>query len=299
MNSLHHRIRGRINFCARQTAGVIAIVVVLATSSLAQTPGYGQRRYPQSNQSQVFGQASEQPGQTAQPPNPQEPVPPTIDKTPPPVSSLPPRRPTVDRPPPSQPTVDGPPPGQGQTGPVVPTDGRMRYRGFKIDATQILDSPRYAAIMASMPRQIDIVMASGVRPEVLRFFQSETIVLRYGLRGQSGHFDPHVPGVSIEDTVADPERPIVLHELLHAYHWYVIPGGFRNPDILTFYRRAVDNRIYRDGAYVSKNVQEYFAVTASLYLWGHVARPPFTRENLRARQPFYYQWLARFFDVQK
>jgi hypothetical protein len=99
--------------------------------------------------------------------------------------------------------------------------------------------------------------------------------------------------------VADPQKPIVLHELLHAYHYYVIPGGFRNSDILTFYHRAVDNQLYRNDAEVLKNVQEYFAITASLYLWGHVARPPFTRENLQARQPLYYQWLAQFFDVQK
>jgi hypothetical protein len=39
-------------------------------------------------------------------------------------------------------------------------------------------------------------------------------------------------------------------------------------------------------------------LTASLYLCGHVARPPFMRENLRARQPIYYQWLAQFLDVQ-
>jgi hypothetical protein len=50
---------------------------------------------------------------------------------------------------------------------------------------------------------------------------------------------------------------------------------------------------------VLKNPQEYFAVTASLYLWGRVAKPPFTRENLRARQPIYYRWLAKLFDVQK
>lgn len=133
----------------------------------------------------------------------------------------------------------------------------MLYRGFRIDAAAILNSPQYAAIMASMPRQIDIVMESSVRPDVIRFFQSQPIILRSGLRGQFGHFDPRTPGVSIEDAVADAQKPIILHELLHAYHWYVMPGGFRNPDILSFYKRAHDNALYRSDAYLLKNVQEY------------------------------------------
>jgi hypothetical protein len=44
---------------------------------------------------------------------------------------------------------------------------------------------------------------------------------------------------------------------------------------------------------------EFFAVTASLYLWGNVDRPPNTRAVLRARQPVYYRWLGDEFGVQK
>jgi hypothetical protein len=46
-------------------------------------------------------------------------------------------------------------------------------------------------------------------------------------------------------------------------------------------------------------VQEFFAVTGSLYLWGNVDRSPHTRENLRAKQPVYYKWLGELFGVQK
>ena len=48
-----------------------------------------------------------------------------------------------------------------------------------------------------------------------------------------------------------------------------------------------------------KNVQEYFAVTGSLYLWGNVDRPPFNRTTLHDKQPVYYQWLGDLFGVQK
>jgi hypothetical protein len=48
-----------------------------------------------------------------------------------------------------------------------------------------------------------------------------------------------------------------------------------------------------------KNVQEFFAVTASLYLWGNVDRPPHDRKTLRDKQPIYYQWLGDQFGVVK
>jgi hypothetical protein len=44
---------------------------------------------------------------------------------------------------------------------------------------------------------------------------------------------------------------------------------------------------------------EFFAVTGSLYLSGHVDRPPGNRETLRAAQPRYYAWLAQLFGVAK
>jgi hypothetical protein len=47
------------------------------------------------------------------------------------------------------------------------------------------------------------------------------------------------------------------------------------------------------------NECEFFAVTASLYLWGNVDREPYNRERLRVRQPCYYEWLGREFGIQK
>jgi hypothetical protein len=250
------------------------MLVQRAYCPLAQSPGYTQPPQPpaygQQAQAPVYGQQSLPPGY-AQPP----------------------QAPIYGQP--------AQPPGYPQAASTFqpPANGLMVYRGYHIDARPILNSPDYPAIMASMPHQIDIVADCGLRPDVLSFFQSQPIILRPGLRGQFGHFDPHVPGVSIEDAVAAPQKPIVLHELLHAYHWYRIPGGFNNPEILTFYQRARSGQRYPESAYVVKNVQEFFAVTASLYLWGHVDREPFSRENLKARQPVYYAWLGQFFGVAK
>jgi hypothetical protein len=65
----------------------------------------------------------------------------------------------------------------------------------------------------------------------------------------------------------------------------------------------IDGDIDRDaldlGGEALKNVQEFFAVTASLYLWGNVDRPPHDRKTLHDKQPVYYQWLGDQFGVVK
>jgi hypothetical protein len=44
---------------------------------------------------------------------------------------------------------------------------------------------------------------------------------------------------------------------------------------------------------------DYFALTASAYLYGAITREPYTRANLRKTQPDAYQWLANLFDDGK
>jgi hypothetical protein len=179
--------------------------------------------------------------------------------------------------------------------PAIPADGRLTYRGFTVDATEITNAPQYTAIMTSLVHQIDIVADCGVKPEILQFFRTQTVFVKRA----RPHFTANSPGVILGDAVAEPQKPILLHELLHAYHFRVMPGGNRNTEILTYYERAQNVGAYQADAYVLKNVQEFFAVTASLYLWGNVDRPPRTRANLKAAQPVYYAWLGQQFGVVK
>ena len=133
----------------------------------------------------------------------------------------------------------------------------------------------------------------------MRFFRSQEIFVKPGQGDGGGHFSAHSKGVAVDPVIDAPEKPVVLHELLHAYHYRVLPGAFQNPDVLRFYKRAKNNALYPASSYVLKNVREFFAVTASLYLWGNVDRPRHTRANLHAKQPIYYQWLSHLFGVQK
>ena len=178
-------------------------------------------------------------------------------------------------------------------------DGKIfGYRGFTADVSAIEGSPDRAAVLNSLRHQLDIVADCGAKPEIINFFETQRVILKVGA-GDAGKFNSRSPGVTVNAAVQAPEMPIVLHELLHAYHYRAMPGGFENPDIQHFYDVAAGNSLYRTGAYVTKDVQEFFAVTASLYLWGNVDRPPFNRDNLKAKQPDYYVWLGQLFGVVK
>jgi hypothetical protein len=88
--------------------------------------------------------------------------------------------------------------------------------------------------------QLDIVADSAVKPEIDKFFRTQRIAVRPGARNE---FDPEI-GIEIDAVVMPPQRPIVLHELLHAFHAYRLPGGVNNPDVLLYYDRARNFQLY-------------------------------------------------------
>jgi hypothetical protein len=176
--------------------------------------------------------------------------------------------------------------------------GVLDYRGFTIDVSRAQDRPDFESVERSVKHQVDIVADCGASADVLGFFRSQKVSLEPGHGDGGGHFAAQSAGVALDAAVDPPEAPVLLHELLHAYHWKILPGGFRNGDLIGFYGRAKTVG-YPSGAYLLTNVQEFFAVTASCYLWGRVSRPPFTCANLKSRQPLYAAWLARQFGVRK
>ena len=179
------------------------------------------------------------------------------------------------------------------------TGGTFTYRGITVDISAAQGLPNLAVITNSLKHQVDIVVDCGARADVLTFFKAQEVFVKPGQTDGGGHFAANSNGVTIDAAVDAPEKPVLLHELLHAYHFRVLPQAFANPDVLRFYDNAREGACYPPDSYVMKNVREFFAVTASLYLWGNVDRPPHNRATLREKQPVYYRWLGEQFGVLK
>jgi hypothetical protein len=92
----------------------------------------------------------------------------------------------------------------------------------------------------------------------------------------------------------DRERPVLLHELLHAYHDHILPDGFDNPAILSWFKQTTDKKLYPADQYQMTNEREFFAVTASVFLFGRDGA--FVRANIKEKQPDYYKYLVWLFE---
>ena len=140
------------------------------------------------------------------------------------------------------------------------------YRGITVDTSDAQGLPNHGEVVASLKHQIDIVVGCGAKPEIMTFFKSQPVSVKPGQDDGGGHFSSKAEGVTVDAAVVPPEKPVLLHELLHAYHFRILPGALQNPDLLRFYEIAKQNELYPPDAYVLKNVQEFFAVTEPLPL---------------------------------
>jgi hypothetical protein len=169
------------------------------------------------------------------------------------------------------------------------------YHGFQID-----DRARQLApeALASLTAQLDVVEAVGLPPGVLDALRQTPIVVDPDLRGQPGIFAVRrdAGAVYVRPIVFDANKPILLHELLHAYHFRVL--HMDRPEIEQAYEQAKGAGLYParfQSAHFLENGKEFFAVTGTLYLFGDIQQPPFRCVALDKLPPAYLAFLAQQF----
>jgi hypothetical protein len=196
-----------------------------------------------------------------------------------------------------------PPPAtapSGSPGTSEPPKARqtISYSGVNIDVTAIAAASDVDVVLAALRKQIDIVDRIKVSPDTRNFLKSVPIVMSAstGVTGASpGAYSGKTRSISMQAQLYDPDKPILLHELMHAYHDQKIAGGFGNPDILKLYQEAGASHRFPASSYMLSNVAEYFGMVASVYLHGSAARDPFARDSIRIKQPNAYRWLENEF----
>jgi hypothetical protein len=168
------------------------------------------------------------------------------------------------------------------------------YHGWQVDLTNAKGAESDQKMVAAVKRQLDIVERAGLKPQVLEFMRTIKIWANpANAKFGPGHYGS-ATGVDLRVKLLEADKPIILHELLHAYHDRLVPEGFKNPDIRRFFENG--KALWPADSYMLSNNREFFAMTASVYLFGDIDRPPFSRAELRSKQPQYYRWLAALFD---
>jgi hypothetical protein len=218
--------------------------------------------------------------------------------------------------------------------PVPP--GFQNYRGFVFDLSENSDRKDVNALTDNLKRQLDTVESVGLSPRVLRFFHTVPIVASemacldegaatacYGRvapklerRGprmltvwdhdRQQWTNPNAVDLAVDsglgvimlrpDMMRYEKEPVLLHELLHAYHARLLPDGYDNKGVRAFYAYAKSKDLLPKDTYALKNHMEFFAVTASIFLAGKSdLHEPSTRAKLKEKMPDYYKYLVGVF----
>ena len=184
---------------------------------------------------------------------------------------------------------------QGSKAPA-PRAGLVRYRGFSIDARNLAGNPNRDTVLASVRAQVALVEAVRMDTAKKKFLRTIPIVILAEADARPRYTEGKI---SVPAQVVDKARPVILHELMHAYHERRLPGGFENPSIQSMYDQAQAGGKFPVGSYMLTNRGEYFAMMSSVFLHGSAARDPFARDSIRVKQPDMYAWLVREFGPRR
>jgi len=181
-------------------------------------------------------------------------------------------------------------------------DDFVEMRGFKIDFARATQRER-KTVFESLDHQLKIVEDANVPASVMEFFRGVPIMVDPALQHMNGAYLQHEGRwiVRMKPTRIPSDRPITLHELLHAYHHQVLEQP--TPQVGRAYTQALRSNMYpakyRD-AHFMENGKEYFAVIASIYLYGKkIDQPPFDCSIPAKQQPEFIAFLAEHFGQRK
>lgn len=171
----------------------------------------------------------------------------------------------------------------------------LGHHGFVINLTRIEGKEKTDTVLAAVKRQIEIVETVGLKEEVLKFFRSVPILMLPDSTGTPGLYSKRNKRVALKYLDLAPTKPILLHEFLHAYHDQIMADGYGNADIMHYYEMALQRYRMSKSEYFLSNEKEFFAVTASIYLYGSIKRAPFDRTTIKTTQPLYWTYLEGLF----
>lgn len=202
--------------------------------------------------------------------------------------------------------------------------GFQSYRGYMFDLSENSDRKDVDKLTENLKRQIDVVESVGLSPRVTRFFRTVPIIASelacldegaatacYGRvtpdiqrtaprtltvwdHDKQRWTNPNAVDLAVDsglgvimvrpDMMRYEKEAVLLHEMLHAYHARLLPDGYANKGVISYYAYAKSKDFLPKEAYALKNPMEFFAVTASIFLAGKSEfHDPKTREALKEK----------------
>lgn len=173
----------------------------------------------------------------------------------------------------------------------------IQIRGFTVEYAKV-GLKALQGMQPSLEHQMEIIEQSRVPAATLEFFKSVPLVMVTHLDHGFGfarrdEAERQIVELLAEDLPA--VRPILLHEILHAYHGVKLGP---TPIIRDSFRQAVQSGFYKKyaKAHFLENPKEYFAVIGSIFLYGkRIDQPPYDCKLVAKYQPEFIDFLTEQF----
>lgn len=166
--------------------------------------------------------------------------------------------------------------------------------GFVIDWQGGEQTPEVAASLAA---QIALVERLRISDAAMAYFRAQVITVDKPGDARKTRAGPR--GIFFERRAVPADNPVLLHELIHRWQLERMPGGKGNADVNRLYDKTKASGVFPPDAYMLSNAFEFFAMMASVVLHGSAARPPFRRENVKAKAPEVYAFVVREFGFRE
>lgn len=168
------------------------------------------------------------------------------------------------------------------------------YHGWHIDASKVSAEPREALVKA-VQKQIDGIETLGFAQDIVSFMRTVPLHASAAHDGAPARYRDRAKGIDFRVDALDPKKPILLHELLRAFQEQKLKSE-ENAIIADAYEKSRDSGVWPASAPMLKSPPDFFAATATVYLFGDIDTAPFTRGRLHEANPEYWKWLGGVFD---
>ncbi len=167
----------------------------------------------------------------------------------------------------------------------------FEYHGWRVDASLVPNESR-EAVMGPVQQQLDAIERFGIAQDIVLFMRTVPLQVNPA-QSEPAHYD-RAKGIDFRLDALDPRKPILLHELLRAFQAQKL--GADEKTIAKAFQESRDSGVWPADAGMLKSAPDFFAATATVYLFGTIDTPPFTQGRVHQAQAEYWKWLGEVFD---
>jgi hypothetical protein len=172
--------------------------------------------------------------------------------------------------------------------------------GFNVNFSLLTEAQK-KAIYPSYLSQVKIIEAVELPNEMLAMMKTIPVVAdpSFSAPGTSALFSgaKSLPKGEVRTNLKPMpnNRPILLHEMLHAYDWNA--WHFKNEIVNGAYQRAISEDLYPDsrGSHFLANAREFFAISGTIYLFGTIQQAPYNCDILAKTQERYLRFMEKLY----